>query len=52
MDSVIKDLRFAFRSLLKRPGFAAVAVVTLASLASVAPSAPGERVIVADLLWP
>ena len=30
MDSVIKDLKFAFRSLLKRPGFAAVAVVTLA----------------------
>ena len=30
MDSVIKDLQFAFRSLLKRPGFMAVAVVTLA----------------------
>jgi putative ABC transport system permease protein len=30
MDSVIKDLKFAFRSLLKRPGFMAVAVVTLA----------------------
>ncbi|MCA1577508.1 MAG: ABC transporter permease [Acidobacteria bacterium] len=30
MDSLIKDLRFAFRSLLKRPGFMAVAVVTLA----------------------
>ncbi|HSK63328.1 MAG TPA: ABC transporter permease [Pyrinomonadaceae bacterium] len=30
MNSVIKDLKFAFRSLLKRPGFTAVAVVTLA----------------------
>jgi putative ABC transport system permease protein len=30
MDSVFKDLKFAFRSLLKRPGFAAVAVITLA----------------------
>ena len=30
MDSLIKDLKFAFRSFLKRPGFAAVAVVTLA----------------------
>jgi len=30
MDSVIKDLRFAFRSLFKRPGFTVVAVVTLA----------------------
>jgi len=30
MDSLIKDLKFAFRSLLKRPGFMAVAVVTLA----------------------
>src|ERR1044072_2042857 len=30
MDSVLKDLRFAFRSLFKRPGFVAVAVVTLA----------------------
>jgi predicted permease len=30
MNSVIKDLKFAFRSLLKRPGFAAVAVITLA----------------------
>src|SRR5687767_14486183 len=30
MDSVLKDLQFAFRSLLKRPGFMAVAVVTLA----------------------
>ena len=30
MDSIIKDLRFAVRGLLKRPGFVAVAVITLA----------------------
>ena len=30
MDSVIKDVRFAVRSLLKRPGFTAVVVLTLA----------------------
>ena len=30
MESVIKDLKFAFRSLFKRPSFVAVAVVTLA----------------------
>ena len=30
MDSVIKDLKFALRSLVKRPGFTAVAVITLA----------------------
>src|SRR5436190_22338094 len=30
MESVLKDLKFALRSLLKRPGFVAVAVVTLA----------------------
>src|ERR1044072_9525842 len=30
MDSVLKDLKFAFRSLFKRPGFVAVAVITLA----------------------
>ena len=30
MDSVLKDLKFAFRNLLKRPGFVAVAVITLA----------------------
>jgi putative ABC transport system permease protein len=30
MDSVIKDLKFALRSLIKRPGFTAVAVITLA----------------------
>src|SRR6476659_3186256 len=30
MESVVKDLKFAFRSFIKRPGFAAVAVITLA----------------------
>src|SRR5688572_23424756 len=30
MDSLFKDIKFAFRGLLKRPGFMAVAVVTLA----------------------
>ena len=30
MDSVIKDLKFALRNLIKRPGFTAVAVITLA----------------------
>ncbi|HEY0728877.1 MAG TPA: ABC transporter permease, partial [Pyrinomonadaceae bacterium] len=30
MDSLLKDLKFAFRSLFKRPGFVAVAVITLA----------------------
>ena len=30
MESVIKDIRFAVRSLLKRPGFVATAVITLA----------------------
>jgi len=30
MDHVIKDLRFGFRNLLRRPGFTAVAVITLA----------------------
>jgi putative ABC transport system permease protein len=29
MDSAFKDLQFAFRSLIKRPGFTAVAVITL-----------------------
>ena len=29
MDSILKDFKFAFRSLLKRPGFTAVAVITL-----------------------
>ena len=29
MDSVLKDLRFAFRGLLKRPAFTAIAVITL-----------------------
>jgi predicted permease len=30
MNSLLKDLKFAFRSLLKRPGFTVVAVVTIA----------------------
>ncbi|HEY2963916.1 MAG TPA: hypothetical protein VGJ37_15965, partial [Pyrinomonadaceae bacterium] len=29
MESIFKDLKFAFRSLLKRPAFAAIAVITL-----------------------
>jgi len=30
MDSIIKDVRYGLRSLLKRPGFTAVAVITIA----------------------
>src|SRR5689334_1604643 len=30
MESLIKDIRYGFRMLIKRPGFAAVAIVTLA----------------------
>jgi len=30
MDSIIKDIRYGFRSLMKQPGFTAVAVITIA----------------------
>ena len=30
MEKLVQDLRFAFRSLVRRPGFAVTAIVTLA----------------------
>ena len=35
MDSLIKDVRYAVRGLVKRPAFAAIAIVTLALTYSV-----------------
>ena len=30
MDTLLKDLKYGFRGLVKRPGFSAIAIITLA----------------------